>query len=93
MPLLAIIVIVSLVIVLALAFAFYPATRARTEERIIALADEQSHLMESVRGAQTIKLRLKLRARPHGATAMPRSSTAPSRLAGSRSRWAFCSRR
>ena len=29
---------------------------ARTEERIIALADEQSHLMESVRGAQTIKL-------------------------------------
>ena len=55
-PLLAVIVIVSLVIVLALAFAFYPATRARTEERIIALADEQSHLMESVRGAQTIKL-------------------------------------
>lgn len=55
-PLLASIVIGSLLIVLALTLAFYPPTRARTEARIIAQAEEQSYLMESVRGAQTIKL-------------------------------------
>lgn len=55
-PLLATIVIVSLVLVLGVALAFYPAMRMRTEERIIATAEEQSHLMESVRAAQTIKL-------------------------------------
>lgn len=55
-PLLATVIVVSLAIVLLLALAFYPATRARTEARIIAGADEQSHLMETVRGAQTVRL-------------------------------------
>ena len=55
-PLLAMVVCVSLLIVLALGFAFYPATRAATEENIVALASEQTHLMETVRGMSTIRL-------------------------------------
>lgn len=55
-PLLAVVVIVSLFLVLALALAFFPVMRARTQERLIASAREQSHLMESVRAATTIKI-------------------------------------
>lgn len=55
-PLLASVVVVSLALILGLTLAFYPAMRARTEARITASAIEQSHLMESVRAAQTIRL-------------------------------------
>lgn len=55
-PMLAVVVIVSLLIVLGLGFAFYPATRARTEAEIVARASEQSHLIETVRALPTIKL-------------------------------------
>jgi ATP-binding cassette subfamily B protein RaxB len=37
-------------------FAFYPHIRRRSEEQISAAAVEQSHLIESVRGAKTIRL-------------------------------------
>ncbi len=55
-PLLAVVVITSLLIVLGLGFAFYPATRAATEDNIVAAASEQSHLIETVRAMPTIKL-------------------------------------
>lgn len=48
--------IASVFLVLVVAFGFYPAQKARTEERMIASAREQSHLMESIRAATTIKL-------------------------------------
>lgn len=55
-PMLAIVVIISLLLVLVVAVSFYPATRARSEDRIMASADEQSHLMETVRGVETIRV-------------------------------------
>ena len=55
-PLLAVVVIAALLVVLGLGFAFYPATRAATEENIVAMASEQSHLIETVRAMPTIKL-------------------------------------
>lgn len=55
-PLLAGIVVASVVLNLVLAFAVFPALRQRTEERIAASAKEQTHLMESIRAATTIKL-------------------------------------
>src|SRR5262249_15310119 len=54
--LLASIVIVAVLIHLALVFALFPGMRHRMEEEIIARAKEQSHLMETVRAATTIKL-------------------------------------
>jgi ATP-binding cassette, subfamily B, bacterial CvaB/MchF/RaxB len=53
---LAAIVVLALVLHLALVFALYPGMRHRMEEEILARAKEQSHLMESVRAATTIKL-------------------------------------
>jgi len=55
-PPLALIVVGSLLGVLALSAALFPAMRARTEERLMASAREQSHLMETVRAATVIKL-------------------------------------
>lgn len=55
-PLLAVVVVASLLVVLGLGFAFYPATRAATEESIVTMAAEQSHLIETVRAMPTIKL-------------------------------------
>lgn len=55
-PLLAVVVIAALLIVLALGFAFYPATRAATEENIVAMAAEQTSLIETIRAMPTIKL-------------------------------------
>lgn len=55
-PLLATVVITALLIVLVLGFSFYPATRAATEENIIALATERSNLIETVRAMPTIKI-------------------------------------
>jgi ATP-binding cassette subfamily B protein RaxB len=55
-PTLTAIVIASLVLNLLVALAFYPAMRSRLQEKLFASAREQSHLMESVRAATTIKL-------------------------------------
>jgi ATP-binding cassette subfamily B protein RaxB len=54
--LLAGIVIFATLVHLALVFALYPGMRHRMEEEILARAKEQSHLMETVRAATTIKL-------------------------------------
>ncbi len=55
-PLLTAVVVGAVAINLALAFAIFPALKARTEEQIIESAREQSHIMESVRAATTIKI-------------------------------------
>jgi ATP-binding cassette subfamily B protein RaxB len=54
--LLATIVIVAVLLHLALVFCLYPGMRHRMEEEILARAKEQSHLMETIRAATTIKL-------------------------------------
>lgn len=53
---LAFIVIVAVLINLALSLALLPRMRQRTEESILAEAKEQTHLMETVRAATTLKL-------------------------------------
>ncbi|MGN6363817.1 peptidase domain-containing ABC transporter [Asticcacaulis taihuensis] len=55
-PFLATIVLVSILIVTLLTIGFYPIIKARNEEAIVAGANEQSHVMESIRAATTIKL-------------------------------------
>lgn len=55
-PILTAVVVGAVAINLALAFALFPALRARTEEQIIETAREQSHIMETVRAATTIKV-------------------------------------
>lgn len=55
-PTLAAVVIGAVAINLTLALAIFPALRARTEEQILQHAREQSHLMETVRAATTIKI-------------------------------------
>lgn len=55
-PLLGTVVVVSLAAVLALGFAFFPATRRGTEENIVAMAAERTHLIETVRAMPTIRL-------------------------------------
>lgn len=55
-PTLTAVVVGAVAINLALAFALFPALKARTEEQIIETAREQSHIMETVRAATTIKI-------------------------------------
>jgi len=55
-PLLALIVIFALLINLALSLALFPMQRRKMEEEIRRKPKDQSHLMESVRAATTIKL-------------------------------------
>lgn len=55
-PTLTAVVVGAVAINLALAFAVFPALKARTEEQIIERAREQSHIMETVRAATTIKV-------------------------------------
>ncbi|MFO1186573.1 MAG: peptidase domain-containing ABC transporter [Alphaproteobacteria bacterium] len=55
-PVLAGIVVASVALNILVALALFPALRQRTEERIAASAKEQTHLMESIRAAATIKL-------------------------------------
>ncbi|HEY2708364.1 MAG TPA: peptidase domain-containing ABC transporter [Caulobacteraceae bacterium] len=55
-PVLAGIVMAAVALNLGVAFGFYPISRAKTQERLLASAKEQSHLMETVRAATTIKL-------------------------------------
>jgi ATP-binding cassette subfamily B protein RaxB len=55
-PGLALVVLVTVTFNIAAAIAFYPVTRARMEEEIIAKSKEQTHLMETVRASTTIKL-------------------------------------
>jgi ATP-binding cassette subfamily B protein RaxB len=54
--LLGMISILAVLVHLAIVFAVFPAMRHRMEEEILARAKEQSHLMETVRAATTIKL-------------------------------------
>jgi len=53
---LACIVIASVVLSMVIALAMFPSLRQRMEEEILADAKEQSHLMETVRAATTLKL-------------------------------------
>jgi ATP-binding cassette subfamily B protein RaxB len=55
-PMLAMVVMVSVLVILGLTFAYYPIMRSRTNEMINSSALVQSHMMESVRAATTIKL-------------------------------------
>jgi ATP-binding cassette, subfamily B, bacterial CvaB/MchF/RaxB len=55
-PTLAFVVLAAVTVDLAIALAFFPATRRRMEEEIVARAKESSILMETVRAAATIKL-------------------------------------
>ena len=55
-PILTAVVVGAVAINLILAFALFPAMKARTEEQIIESAREQSHIMETVRAATTIKV-------------------------------------
>ena len=55
-PILTAVVVGAVALNLGLAFALFPAMRARTEEQIIESAREQSHVMETVRAATTIKI-------------------------------------
>jgi ATP-binding cassette subfamily B protein RaxB len=55
-PLLAAIVVFSVLLTLALALATFPALLSRSREQIVASAREQTTLMETLRAAVTIKL-------------------------------------
>ena len=55
-PLLATVVLVSVVLGLAVTYALYPAQRRRTEARIIASAKAHTHLVESLRASTVVKL-------------------------------------
>ena len=55
-PLLTAVVVGAVAINLALALALFPAMKAKTEEQIVEAAREQSHIMETVRAATTIKV-------------------------------------
>lgn len=55
-PILGAVVVGAATLNLAIAFAVFPALKARMEEQIIEQAREQSHIMETVRAATTIKI-------------------------------------
>lgn len=55
-PTLAAVVVGAVVLNFIVAFSVFPALKARTEEQIIEKAREQSHIMETVRAATTIKI-------------------------------------
>ncbi|MEM6554922.1 MAG: peptidase domain-containing ABC transporter [Pseudomonadota bacterium] len=55
-PRLAFIVLAGLILSALLTLSLYPFQRRRTEQQIIASAKEQSHMVESVRAAMTVKL-------------------------------------
>jgi ATP-binding cassette subfamily B protein RaxB len=55
-PLLAAIAIAAVLLHMAIVALVFPAMRTRMEEEILARAKEQSHLMESVRAATTVKI-------------------------------------
>jgi len=54
--LLTIVVIAALLLSVITTFAFYPITRRRSEEAIVARAKENSHMIESVRAYRTLRL-------------------------------------
>jgi ATP-binding cassette subfamily B protein RaxB len=55
-PILGAIVLVSVILMLAATLGFYPILRRRQEEAILTSAKEQTHVIESIRAATTIKL-------------------------------------
>lgn len=54
--LLALIVVISVLLYISVMLATYPALRTRSLEQIIATAEEQTNLMETLRAAVTIKI-------------------------------------
>lgn len=55
-PTLTAVVILAVILSLGMTMAVFPALRSRTEEQIIEAAREQSHIMETVRAATTVKI-------------------------------------
>ncbi|MCA6230200.1 MAG: peptidase domain-containing ABC transporter [Phenylobacterium sp.] len=55
-PLLTAVVLGAVALNLGLALALFPAMKAKTEEQLVEAAREQSHIMETVRAATTIKV-------------------------------------
>lgn len=53
---LTLIVLAALALSLVVTFAFYPITRRRSEEAIVAQAKESTHMIESVRASRTLRL-------------------------------------
>ena len=53
---LTLVVLAALALSLVVTFAFYPITRLRSEEAIVAAAKESTHMIESVRASRTLKL-------------------------------------
>lgn len=53
---LTLVVLAALVLSLVVTFAFYPITRRRSEEAIVAQAKESTHMIESVRASRTLRL-------------------------------------
>jgi len=53
---LTLVVLAALVLSLIVTFAFYPITRRRSEEVIVAQAKESTHMIESVRASRTLRL-------------------------------------
>ena len=55
-PLLTVISLLALLVTLLITLSFYPIIRRRTEEQIQTRAQEQTHLLQSIRAAMTIKV-------------------------------------
>jgi ATP-binding cassette subfamily B protein RaxB len=55
-PLLTLIVIATTLLYLAVSLALYPALRRRTEEEILARANQETYLLESIRAIRAVKL-------------------------------------
>jgi ATP-binding cassette subfamily B protein RaxB len=55
-PLLTFVVIATTLVYLAVSLALYPALRRRTEEEILARANEETYLLESIRAIRAVKL-------------------------------------
>lgn len=55
-PLLTLIVVATTLLYLGVSLALYPALRRRTEEEILARANEETYLLESIRAIRAVKL-------------------------------------
>jgi ATP-binding cassette subfamily B protein RaxB len=55
-PLLTALVVVTTLLYLGVSLALYPALRRRTEEEILARANEETYLLESIRAIRAVKL-------------------------------------
>jgi ATP-binding cassette subfamily B protein RaxB len=72
-PTLTLIVVGTTLVYLAISLLLYPALRRRTEEEILARANEETYLLESIRAIRAVKLHShEAIARMAGATVSPR---------------------